>query len=311
MNPKIPYDKSQYTNINDYNQYVMPVTNQFTTYQNMSKINQAYSQNTPLIDKQNFNNQNNTLHNNLSDKLNNEYVMEYKISLYSEDRNRKEYPSPFNFVVNCKKLLQRDFENIKYITLDSILLPRTYAIDTTHVVYDNDNNASGNIYPTSSDYSPDAEPSNSIMTTLKNHKYLILNIDEIENNETNLDTNRKEPSKTFILYKDKHCGMDSELWKPIHSTIVYQSSTPLNVSKLTIRIFDENGKELNLVDEEGNKITPTYNSYNNNFHYNAYVKEHKYNNESVAYTDTVSQVSVFLVFGIIKQELATLVSHNR
>lgn len=65
----------------------------------MSNFKKAFQQNTPLIEPQNYANQNNLLHNNVGPSVINETIVEYKINIDSLDRDITVYPDPFSFAV--------------------------------------------------------------------------------------------------------------------------------------------------------------------------------------------------------------------
>lgn len=267
----------------------------------MSNFQQSFDIPTPLIDKPDFTNYGNVLHNNLSKKLLLENVVEYKIHINSADRNRSSDPSPFKLRISfgsglSSPSIMRRFKNIKYITVDSVILPRTIAIDTTHI-------ADPNLYPTSSKYIiPPATDSSNIFTTLTNRRYLILRIKEL-NTDNTLGTSTIFDRDTFMLTNDSSMGIDNVLWKPVHNyRIVYPNSLLNNISKLTLELLDENGNELQLVNEVGAKIIGT--SILTGSDYNKFVNDNITVN-SIAYTDAITQVMYNLTFGVIENELAT------
>lgn len=296
---------------------VSGITNQMRNEQKtgMSDINKAFIPNKPLIDQPNFKNQNNILHNNLNDKIMNEFIEEQKIHISSMDRNKQSYPSPFRMRTSFGNSTSPDpkidlsYVNVKYITLDKVILPRTYAIDTTHV-----NSDGHDLYPTGSEYPnntvptlpPAANPTNPMMI-FKNHKYLILKIKELDS-DTNQGTSNELKNDTFILIPDCHWGYDIVAWKPIHSTIVYPSSRLKNFNELTFILCDEYGKEIKLVDQNGNNIinTPIY----NNEDYNTYVESYS-DVDSVKYTDTMTQVLYNFTLGIVKNEMSIMTNFNK
>lgn len=107
--------------------------NQMRGYYN---YDQAYATQQNIIDKQDFTNRGNVIHNNLGQNLLSEHVSEYKIKINSADRNVSSYPSIFKqrimFDDSCGFL--RSFKNVKYITIDTVVLPRSFAIDINKIV---------------------------------------------------------------------------------------------------------------------------------------------------------------------------------
>ena len=78
-----------------------PMSQQFMMAQKMgmSNFRDAYAQPTTLIDRPDFTNHGNVIHNNMGQNLLSEHVMEYKIHVDSSDRNTDNYPSPFKMKV--------------------------------------------------------------------------------------------------------------------------------------------------------------------------------------------------------------------
>lgn len=107
--------------------------NQMKGYYN---YDQAYANQQNIIDKQDFTNKGNVIHNNLGQNLLSEHVSEYKLKINSIDRNVSSYPSIFKqrimFDDSCGLL--RSFKNVKYISIDTIVLPRSFAIDLSKIV---------------------------------------------------------------------------------------------------------------------------------------------------------------------------------
>ncbi|AYV84247.1 MAG: hypothetical protein Hyperionvirus20_25 [Hyperionvirus sp.] len=116
----------------------------------MSNLNESYKQATQIIPRVNFANLDNTVHNNLGNNLLTENIVEYHINMDSDDRKLDAYPDPFHYVVTFKSLgrssyhtkyrgfkvecgevpetpgpvIMRSFKNVKYVTLDHVILSR-------------------------------------------------------------------------------------------------------------------------------------------------------------------------------------------
>ncbi|AYV81706.1 MAG: hypothetical protein Harvfovirus54_3 [Harvfovirus sp.] len=117
---------------------------------NAYDLNESYKQQTQMINKPNFTNKNNVIHNNLNDNLFVENIVDYHINIDSDDRKLDAYPDPFHYVVTFKSLgrstyhtkykgfkvecgevpetpapvIMRSFKNVKYATLDHVILSR-------------------------------------------------------------------------------------------------------------------------------------------------------------------------------------------
>ena len=132
------------------------------TLPSMSNFQKAYNQNVPLIEPYNYTNQNELLHNNIGEIVLDEHIVEYRINIDSIDRDISIYNDPFNFTVKfnppaksiirtevlidpCNRSkgtrieeslmegpprphINREFKNVKYIKLDSIILPQHHGI---------------------------------------------------------------------------------------------------------------------------------------------------------------------------------------
>jgi hypothetical protein len=266
----------------------------------MSNLNQSYAKPITLIASPDHTNRGNVIHNNLGKDLLAQHVTEYKIHINSQDRNTSNYPSPFKMKVPFGPglppfAISKKFKNIKYVTLDSIILPRTISIDVTHL-------DTSDIYPTASQYSSLSTPSDNIMTTLTNHKYLIVRINELETDK-NLGTSVLNDKDTFKIYPDMSYGIDNVFWKPVHNhRVIYQDSLLFNVGNLTLTIYDAIGNVLSLVDQVGNSIIGT--NIVGEQDYNAFMASND-TVPSVIYTNNVTQVEYNLTFGIIEAELNT------
>lgn len=96
---------------------------------------QAFATQQNLIDKQDFGNKGNVIHNNLGQNLLAEHVAEYKLKINSIDRNITNYPSIFKQRISFDESggYIRNFKNVKYISIDSVILPRSFAIDISKI----------------------------------------------------------------------------------------------------------------------------------------------------------------------------------
>ena len=285
--------------------------NNANTYSNFTE---SFSTNKPLINAQDFRNKRDTLHDNIGKDLQTERVVDYKIQINSIDRNPQMTPNPFDIRVsmgnskNSFPNIKRKFENIKYITLNSVILPRTIAIDTSKINPDTTGPPPYDIYPTCSPIViPHPEKPNSILHNLEHHPYLYLRIKEIGTNN-NIGSNPLLEYDTFMIVPDQKLG-DMYLWKAIKGAAtlsVYPNSKYENISQLSLSILDENGNVLTVYDQTGKNIIrrPLGSEVQEDF--NEYVEKYKNNNDLVKYTDNVTQVIYHFTFGVVENELNTL-----
>ena len=270
---------------------------------NMANFSNAFMPNQTFIDKPDFSNKGGTIHNNLGDKLLSEYISEYKIHINTKDRNISTHPSPFKTKVQFGDTLNqftigKRFKNIKYITLDSVILPRTNAVDVSKI-------SEPNIYPSGSIYTDGILNGPNVLSNLSKRRNLTLKIEELDSDK-NLGTSLYIDKNTFILAEECHMGIDSHLWKPIHSTIIFPNSLLCNVSSLTLSILDEYGNELKLTDQSGNLIIGT-NLTGSSGDYNKFISDNSYV-ESVIYTNNIIQAQFNFTFGVVDNELNTSTS---
>ncbi len=78
--------------------------------------------------------------NNFHNNGRSEIIKEYITHINSIDRDIIKYPSPFNFLVRCAPLandlnasISRTFENIRYIKLETAILPLKYYLNQTNI----------------------------------------------------------------------------------------------------------------------------------------------------------------------------------
>lgn len=279
----------------------------FTGFSNQSmysqqiggKINTAFNRSDSIIPKPNFINDGKLLHNNMPDYLHELKIVEYKITIHTKDRDVLKYPSPFKIKIPCNNStesfsIKTKLTKVKYINLDSVILPRSIAIDTTNVTNEK------NLYPTGSKFSPNPVDSINPFTDLSNNRYLILKIKELGTSKI-LGTSTLLDKDTFLLYKKECLGMDGALWKPLHSTVVFASSNPFELKDLTMTLYDEDENELKIVGHDGSNIM-TSNISGTSKTYNEFVSSYS-NIPSVAYTNKVTQAIFNFSVGHIENEM--------
>lgn len=293
-----------------------PVTqhnqNQFNT--NMyNKFQEAFSQNTPLINSPDYVNRNHLLHNNVNEKVFSERVVDYRAIMNSSDRDKMKFPSPFKMQVsfgnaNVEPNIDEYMTNVKYVTLNNIWVPRTLALDTSIIDIPNEKY---DIYPVDSllnNQSLIPPNTNHYKYNLGVRPYLILKIKELDDNHLK-GTSPIFQRDTFMIVPDQRVG-DMYIFKPKRSTIIYPSSQLKNLSLFTLNLLDINGKELSIYDHNGNKIIGKPINNQSSCDYNNYVE--KYGEiESVQYTDEVTQVIYDFTFGIIENEINTMTTYNK
>jgi hypothetical protein len=293
-----------------------PMTPHAMNQMNTSMYNnfqEAFNPHTPLIDTPDNLNRNQTLHNNLAEKLQSERVVEYRAIMHSGDRDRLKFPSPFRMQVsfgnaNVEPNIDEYMTNVKYVTLNNIWVPRTVAVDTSIIdlpakKYD--------IFPVDSLLS-----NASLIPPDVNHQwynlglkpFLLLKIKELDDKHL-MGTSPVLQRDTFMIVPDQRVG-DMYIFKPKRSTIIYPNSLLKNLSMFTLELLDEKGRPINIVDHNGKPIISQNISSSVPYNLNKYVEKYG-DTKSVEYTDESMQVIYDFTFGVIENELNTTTSYNK
>ena len=241
-----------------------PISTNSLKNNNFSNFDIAYKNNTPIIEQMDYTNYNNILHNNIGENVLDEHIVEYKINIDSLDRDIQTYPNPFSFRVQFDALsngnvrtekikngelvrvndyfvgapgpkINKRFKNIKYIKLDSIVLPqytKTITNDCGDIVFDQD-------------------------SYLVDDRFVMISIDELDEHRRVYSTGdsgfRVDPitghlstiPKSFgIIYPDTKLGRVYYTGTPYNSNKIYNSSDLGNINKLTIKFYDSYGQLL-------------------------------------------------------------------
>ncbi len=312
MNPIFPpsnvYPPNNYTNANPFGVFKSQTT---TAQQNNNQynFNKSFQENSALIERQNWQNQNNTLHNNLGTNILSENINEYRISIDSKDRDVSYY-NPFKYNVifspagkqnikekdwidpNNKSLgkmtknilydappmphIKRSFKNIKFIRLENIILPKYNRIIKNTIT---------NIYSidTSSDIS--------------NDRYIILKIKEFTTSNMTSDTllgTNNAIETGFVIVPDT-VRSNSYSGLPYYTTRNYENGLLGNVNKLSFEFTDSDGNllELEIIDQNGNMLNEKFDTLINNS-----------NNLNNIY-NTIYQNHMSFTFGVVENRLNT------
>jgi hypothetical protein len=271
--------------------------NNFTqSYNSTNNINKAFSNNKEVIGKPDFTNRGNMMHNNMGDSLKDKIITEYKLHINSKDRDTTTYPSPFHFKLQFGSTqsfsINKKFTQVKYITIDNLILPKNVAIDVSRV-------SESIICPAGSEFTTNVLNSINPLTKLTANKYIVLKINELDNIKT-MSTSSELNGNSFIFYRDKCMGIDSDLWRPIHGTVVFYTSYLFTLSNMTISLYDFMDNPIKIVDHENNDIIK-YNITGLNQNYINYID----NTDSVSstYTNNIIQMNILMSVGVIENEL--------
>jgi hypothetical protein len=234
--------------------------------------NNGFAPNSQIIERTDFKNHGNVLHNNLGNSLFAENIIEYQLWIDSVDRDISMYPNPFKFIttfggagaqsINKKTIsknnssgnqtvsnekiyfkgsagpiIDRKFKNVKYIKLDHVILPKSTVFNL--------------------DQSFNVEVASNAQYHLEKYRYLIVKIREIAS-EFTFSTNSIIGNDSFIIYKDSCCGNNSTMWCPEGSgSKIYLNSALGNLDRLSLTIMDPKGNVLAVTNQFGEPIKDT------------------------------------------------------
>lgn len=274
-----------------------PITTNSVMNNNQNNYNKAYETNEVIIERQDYRNKNDIIHNNINDNLLTEYVTDYQLYIESGDRSILTYPSPYKFVVSLggssgsmkinKKnsntdyvegtpnpIIERRFKNVKFVRLDYVILPKSFGI-----TYDTENKEFS--LNTTSQY---------LMTK---YRYLVVKIKELGSRRI-LSTNNKMTDDSFIIYPDRPIG-DGHLWLTSNGNKVFSNANLGNLEKLSISLLTPKGEEVNVLDTS------------NNSKINFKIIETENTDKSKALDEFSYEVNMFisLIVGMVNNELNT------
>lgn len=256
----------------------------------MSNYEDSYRPNEPMIEKPDYRNKNELLHNNVGDNIYDEHVVEYRINIDSLDRDISVYPDPFKFTVKFdppgpERVQQevyfdtkdkskgsfiqetrfqgaptphiiKEFENVKYIKLENVVLPKYNQIKEEDGEY---------VFDTSS--------------SLLDDRFVSLIIDELDwqrtfatyDSVTRIDPDTGKlytPKRQFAIILPDKVGPCYYSGIPFYGSRVYKNSQLGNIKQLTIDFRDSCGipirfnnlKTADELEEENCKNTPAASS---------------------------------------------------
>lgn len=244
----------------------------------MENFYTAFQPNINLVSKRSFENKNDLIVNNLNHNILNQDVYDTILQIDSSDRNTKIYPNPFDIKVTFdpsaktydrnnnnvfegtpKPHIPIDFQNVKFIKLASIILPRHYCLNKKYNNNSDDCNITNKI---SWEYDENK--------TLDNNRILFIQIKEINNN-TYLGTNNtiNKSFATMCIFKPIDIAGTYFTCSLYGGAKLFKSSELGNLKSLSIKITDEFGNTIQPVGMDLSCDTPNYCICNN----------HKYTSE--------------------------------
>lgn len=285
---------------NPFGQYTQS-TYQMKMNAGQHSFKDAFRSNKPLIEKQNFANQNNVLHNNLHANLSSDTIIEYTIDIDSKDRDINTYVDPFSYnvmfaptprgiikqeewidptdhskgkhMVNTlfsgppPPYIRRAFKNVKYIRVDNVTLPKYYGIVDSSGTW---------ILDTTKDLTED--------------RYIVMKFKNIDS-QYNLSTNSVMESNGVKLIPDT-IPLNGNFYYAVPANAnnvinTYKTSLLGNLDKLYIEFYDSTGTKLSYTN-----LDPTQTTSDVRNPLNKYL-----------------QNNMTLIFGIAENEMATEVKY--
>lgn len=291
-------NKSHFNNYNG-------ITSNSQMNSNFFNFDKGFTPNHTLIEKVDFKNPGNLMHNNVADNMLLERVTEYQINIDSNDRKISVYPNPFKFTVifggvgpqqlharntNRKNseiddtffegspapVIDRKFKNVKYIKIDFLMLPKIIRL------CNNNNN-----------YEFEYSDTNSCHLT--SFGYLILRINELSSSRI-LGTNTLLSDNSFILYPDKSMGNDYVMWVTSLGSRIFNNSNLGNLDKLTISILTPSGKQLSFTDSKGKEID-----------FRIIYKQKRNEDNSISFNNILEKLRCYIsiIIGVVENEINT------
>lgn len=276
---------------------------------NIYNINRSFSHNQQLIEKTDFKNNGNLIHNNVAENILSERVTEYQINIDSNDRKITTYPNPFKFTVTFGGLgahqlsnkinnkhenpddnyfegtpgpiINKKFKNVKYVKIDYIMLPRIIKLNSTCGKFEFEHHDGNSHY-------------------LSSYGYLILKIKELSSGKI-LGTNNLLSDDSFILYPDKIMGNDFVMWSPSNGTRNFYNSNLGNLERLSISIFTPSGKQIAFTDSNSKEID-----------FNLLFKQKK-NRETMICMNSIEnklKCYISIIIGVVENEINTLTKYE-
>jgi len=208
-------------------------------------FSKAYSANKQELISREYHNRNELIHNNVEGDVVNEVLNEYIIHIDGADRDRTVFPNPFRYTVtlggtgatqsdgqiiggNPNPRIERNYRNIKQLKIKYVILPKYYRFN----------------YVSTGEQSTYTESNDG--TFLRNYRYLILRIKELDTDKINSTNSACRPN-TFVLYKNNIYSQTdayTDIWVPTQPIITYADTNLKNLSKLSIDILDPSGNQI-------------------------------------------------------------------
>lgn len=196
----------------------------------------------------NFVNPGNLLHNNLNSIILNEEIREYSIMIDSKDRNYQVYTDPFTYEVKFNPLrktkeiingetvifeepaptINEKFTNVRYIKLESVILPFYTSIRNVEEIIDDESFSSSKV---------------DISKCLTDNLYTILSLGEYT--DTNYKSTNDVLSESFaVIYYDSKISNTHFMGSTKNGLRIFPMDKLATIDKMRISFMDPYGKPL-------------------------------------------------------------------
>mgnify|MGYP000961804539 CR=1 FL=1 len=215
----------------------------------MNNYNKVFTPNGPLIEPMSFTNQNNMLHNNISENVLVENVVEYRINIDSFDRKRNKYPNPFHFVVKFNNgdyfddtKINFPLDNVQYVRLETVILPNVIYVECP-----------------SSCKSCCGKPH---MKILQEDRFIMVEIQELETNQrmtySTSDNRNNSVSGAFCIVVPDSRMLKYYSGQCYNGTKMYKKNNLTRIHQFTIKVYDSYGVPLVPVPNEDCELPNIY-----------------------------------------------------
>jgi len=226
-------------------------------YNNGYNFNKSFMPQQPILNRPDYTNENHALHNNIKTNILDEHIVEYKVHIDSADRDTAHYKDPFKYTVTFnaasseiykeykkdgtitehlikgtpKPHILKEFKNVKYVKIHSIVMPRHTIMYDDNGTYklDTDENSDSNVY---------------------DDRFVMLNIKELDNTYT-YGTNVNTSNSFGLIFPDKLVSKNYYLGIPFFTSDYYKKSKLGTINRLTIEFQDSFGQTLKYRESDG------------------------------------------------------------
>lgn len=258
---------------NPFGRYNPMTTNESGHVNQFTNFDLSYAQPDQIIEKINYRNQNHILHNNVGEYVLDPSIVEYRVDVDSLDRDINVYPDPLDFIVKFNPIpsgivsteinergklrrideyfagtprphIGREFRNVKYVKLDTAILPqRVGTVDCDKNKDDEDEISLKEEF-----YDED---------NLMNDRFISLVVKELTQDQPryystmddsyrilNNGTTTTPPKPFSNIVRDKILGPYHYCGIPFYGSALYKRVALGNLKQMSIQFYDSTGQKL-------------------------------------------------------------------